>query len=73
MHAPRTQRSWSRRPANEFSARVFLIEANARKEIILSYSHELVRPGATYRVSDAGVAARRGNPPANTRGGARAA
>ena len=35
---------------NEFSARVFPIEANALKELILSYSHELTRPGEAYKL-----------------------
>jgi hypothetical protein len=42
---------------NEFSARVFPIEANARKEIIVSYSHELTRPGAAYRLPLVGLPA----------------
>jgi Vault protein inter-alpha-trypsin domain len=42
---------------NEFSARVFPIEARARKEIIVSYSHELTRPGAAYRLPLVGLPA----------------
>jgi len=40
---------------NEFSARVFPIEANAKKELIVSYSHELVRPGTAYRLPLVGL------------------
>jgi len=35
---------------NEFSARVFPIEPGERKEIILSYGHELPGPDAPYRL-----------------------
>jgi len=35
---------------NEFTARVFPIEANSRKEIIVSYGHELVSAEAPYRL-----------------------
>ena len=42
---------------NEFSARVFPIEAHARKELILSYSHALVRPGEAYRLPLVGLPA----------------
>jgi tetratricopeptide (TPR) repeat protein len=40
---------------NEFSARVFPIEANGQKEIILSYSHELPGAGGAYRLPLAGL------------------
>lgn len=33
---------------NEFTARVFPIAANGRKEVVLSYSHELVQAGAPF-------------------------
>ncbi|HTE56783.1 MAG TPA: VIT domain-containing protein [Kofleriaceae bacterium] len=36
-------------PGNEFSARVFPIPARGRKEIVLSYSQELVSAGEPYR------------------------
>lgn len=42
---------------NEFSARVFPIEANSRKEIIVSYSHELTRPDDVYRLPLVGLPA----------------
>ena len=35
---------------NRFGARVFPIEANARKELIVSYSQELVHDGEPYRL-----------------------
>jgi hypothetical protein len=35
---------------NEFSARVYPIEARGRKELILSYGHELTRPEDPYRL-----------------------
>ena len=35
---------------NEFSARVFPIEANSRKEILVSYGHELTGEGDVYRL-----------------------
>lgn len=40
---------------NEFSARVFPIEANSRKEIVLSYSHELRGEGDVYRLPLVGL------------------
>jgi hypothetical protein len=41
---------------NEFSARVFPIEANEDKEIIIAYSEELALRGKPYRVPLAGLA-----------------
>src|SRR5687768_3686143 len=41
--------------ASRFAARVFPIGAGERKEILVSYSHELAEPGEPYRIPLAGL------------------